>query len=397
MEQNIFSSLSLSNQLKICYDLLKARKTGIAPDLWTALAAKNWTGTDVKETTGELPLIIKTNGAPLLDYRIYGNMVQNGIPSPENPIQPQDCGEMTENMFDCTRIDGIIAGSFINQNGNIIKNNEYYISYPIYVTEEKTYTWRFNADSYNTTHTSPTVGFYDASNNLLSVALHNSGIKYFSFNIPNGCKYIRCSVFTRDNIQRQAMLNIGSSPKRYTDFGYKIPISSGSATTSIYLGEVPTTRNIKKMVLTGEESWIDSTIGSQKRYLVMLVDTAKNGSTTSAYCTHYAYEYTTTGTGFSVGSAGTGIYFRDNNYSSVTVWKTYLQQQYAAGTPVTVWYVLAEPETGIVNEPLRKIGDYADTVSMEQAQVQIPTNRGLTTIDVATTLKPSQAYIKYRG
>lgn len=85
--------------------------------------------------------------------------------------------------------------------------------------------------------------------------------------------------------------------------------------------------------------------------------------------------------------------------SSTTVeeLKSYLASQYAAGTPVCVWYVLKEPTTGIVNEPLRKIGDYADTVSMEQAQVQIPTNRGLTTIDVATTLKPSQAYIKYRG
>ena len=53
--------------------------------------------------------------------------------------------------------------------------------------------------------------------------------------------------------------------------------------------------------------------------------------------------------------------------------------------------------TGIVNEPLMKIGDYADTVSMEQAGVKIPTNRGNTVIDVETTLKPSEVYIKYRG
>lgn len=44
-----------------------------------------------------------------------------------------------------------------------------------------------------------------------------------------------------------------------------------------------------------------------------------------------------------------------------------------------------------------KIGDYADTLSMEQAGVQIPTANGSTTLDVETTVKPSEVYIKYCG
>ena len=44
----------------------------------------------------------------------------------------------------------------------------------------------------------------------------------------------------------------------------------------------------------------------------------------------------------------------------------------------------------------RMVGDYADTVSMEQAGVDIPTNNGNTVIDVETTLKPSEMYIKYQ-
>jgi hypothetical protein len=87
--------------------------------------------------------------------------------------------------------------------------------------------------------------------------------------------------------------------------------------------------------------------------------------------------------------------FRDTNQTTLADFKSYLAAQYAAGTPVTVWYVLDEPETDIVNEPLMKIGDYADTVSCEQAGVQIPTNKGSTTVDVDTTLKPSEVYIKY--
>ena len=81
---------------------------------------------------------------------------------------------------------------------------------------------------------------------------------------------------------------------------------------------------------------------------------------------------------------------------AVVDFKSYLAQQYTNGTPVTVWYVLATETTGIVNEPLRKIGDYADTVSYEQSQVSIPTLHGNTVIDVETTLKPSQMYIKYK-
>ena len=72
-------------------------------------------------------------------------------------------------------------------------------------------------------------------------------------------------------------------------------------------------------------------------------------------------------------------------------WKTYLRQQYANGTPVTVWYVLATEETGTLNEPLRKIGDYVDTIDSTQTSAQIPTSAGSTTISWAGSgLAPSE-------
>jgi hypothetical protein len=45
---------------------------------------------------------------------------------------------------------------------------------------------------------------------------------------------------------------------------YKIPISSASTTTPVYLGEVETTRAIKKLVLTGAttEIWVKSSSGA---------------------------------------------------------------------------------------------------------------------------------------
>ena len=100
---------------------------------------------------------------------------------------------------------------------------------------------------------------------------------------------------------------------------------------------------------------------------------------------------------FCLTSANGRLWIRNTDYSNASNFKTYLAKQYAAGTPVCVWYVLANEETGIVNEPLMKIGDYADTLSMEQAGVQIPTNKGSTTLDVLTAVKPSEVSLSYTG
>ena len=61
-------------------------------------------------------------------------------------------------------------------------------------------------------------------------------------------------------------------------------------------------------------------------------------------------------------------------------------------TPLTVWYVLADESTGILNEPLRKIGDNADTVS-----ATVPTLATAESITVDTTLKPSELHLTYHG
>ena len=59
--------------------------------------------------------------------------------------------------------------------------------------------------------------------------------------------------------------------------------------------------------------------------------------------------------------------------------REYLAAQYAAGTPVTVYYVLATPTTETVTAPT------------------IPTTGGTATIDVDTTVKPSEISLTYHG
>jgi hypothetical protein len=383
------------------YEILKASKTGIAPDMWTALAGKNWggagSGVETKELTGVPPLSFRADGTPLLDYLISGNMSQSGTPTPTTPIQPQETGERTGNLWD-----GNYENGSLNTDGTLNAPNNNYNTTMYIPTEEKNYTLSVICN-YDLGLRLLRVCFYNEDKNFISYvdspAFQGKDFFYeFNFTAPVNSKYLRFSYIFRAGIfDTNIMLNLGSEALPYEPYGYKIPISSASATTPIYLGEVETTRRIKKSVLDGTERW---TITSGKFYYITLPTYPINWL--AAITSHFEVREDISATGCArFGGTATNpqtsfIFNYDNGAGGITAWKSYLAQQYANGTPVTVWYVLATPETAVVNEPIRKIGDYADTVSYEQAGVQIPTNRGNTVIDVETTLKASEMYIKYQ-
>lgn len=182
---------------------------------------------------------------------------------------------------------------------------------------------------------------------------------------------------------------------------YKIPILSASTTTPIYLGEVQATRKIRKLLFDGTENW---TAHSSVSNLYRLdINDYLFSETNISICSHYKSIANTGAVGISNGETcfyyGTStariIYIKDENISTLADFKSYLAAQYAAGTPVTVWYVLANPETAVVNEPLMRIGYYADTLSYRQSGVNVPTADGLNIFDIDTTIKPSEVYLKY--
>ena len=74
--------------------------------------------------------------------------------------------------------------------------------------------------------------------------------------------------------------------------------------------------------------------------------------------------------------------------------KQFLADEYAAGHPVIVYYVMATPETTILNEPLMKVEDYADSAVYGS---NIPTRFGQNDIDVNTQIKPLKLDITYNA
>ena len=393
------------------------------PDDINTIPTANLTTLDVTEngtyyestpteiTSTSFPITLNNSlGTPLPDYLISGNMSQTGTPTPTTPIQPQEDGERTGNLYPLDesklhvgRIEN--DGTIDHEIGTLTVGTNS-ITYEVNVAWRGFYTdfiqvnenEKLTVSSTNSSTIAWSCNCYDENDNFLGKAPAQSTTSAKTFTLLTGTKKIRISVTSSDTTYTilRPMLNTGSTALPYEPYGYKLTISSANTTTPIYLGEVQSTRQIKKLVLTGNEAWHSSSryTGAMYAYLSQFPGIVANSP---IYCSHLiavsSISQYQRGTGF-CDMSSVNLWIFDTKTSTAD-FKAYLAAQYAAGTPVTIWYVLATPTTGIVNEPLRKIGDYADTVSYEQAGVSVPTLHGNTVIDVLTELKPSEMYIKY--
>lgn len=326
---------------------------------------------------------------------LKGQAVQSGTPTPDNPIMPEGTGDKTGNLFDYKTV---TVGKYINASGQEVTSSgsgEDALNHSDYIpiVAGTTYTFKCSK-AVNYTGATNAFCWFDSSKQLISRDLfdgeNGSNTILGIATAPTGAAYLIMNY--RGLHGNTAMLNSGSTPLPYEPYGIKIPISSANIATPVYLGEVETTRKIRKLVLTGDENWS----GSSK----FRIGLSGQIGTIAPICTHYrgvttsSYGDLADGRITVNGGIGLTLAICDIvNQSSLTAWKSYLAAQYAAGTPVTVWYVLATEQTGIVNEPLMKIGDYADTVS----DITIPVTAGGDTISIDTTVQPSEVTVNYKG
>lgn len=332
---------------------------------------------------------------------LVGNMSQTGTPTPQNPIQPSETGERTNNLFDY-QTGTPTAYKYLDENGNEVVVAELA---PWYITD-----YIPIPDGVLSVTLSkigggvPAMCAYDASKNYITGIRYNTGSAVTKVDITltssTPIRFIRFSYFLGntgyDDISSK-MLNTGSTALPYEPYGYKIPILSNGTTTPVYLGQVQSERQIYKLVLTGQEAWTLLERDTGRTVFSM----ALTSGSTVCVCSHIEYKatYTSELNRVVIPNTKDKLYISIDNTllgettPSASDFQTYLATQYSNGTPVCVWYVLATPTTGIVNEPLRKIGDYADTVS----DITIPTTTGKDTFDVLTTLKPSEVELTYTG
>lgn len=395
------------------YDILKANRLKKESDPWLCILGEAWMSSeeDYKEYTALVPYTFIGNGQPLVSWMIKGNTVQSSTPTPTVPIQPSECGDMSSNLWSYhpdTTSGGVRLlwdGEKINYSNTCTRSANSIMTIDL---KKGTYTLKVNANRIPVKNDFSCIDIYHPSSGLFKRIINEDAVNgkvtfTLDDDLSNVSLRIRLNKGTNyDGFEIRPMLNIGETSLPYDVYGqYKIPISSANTTTPIYLGEVQSTRQIKKLVLTGSEMWYLYSAGNIHQFYTQ--DMRLGGvALSSAYSTIAPYGMTANNRKGNYGcypvTSGDEIAFQmygsKADFPTQTEWKSYLTAQYAAGTPVIIWYVLATPTTDIVNEPLRKIGDYADSIS---DVISIPTVRGENVFDVDTEVKPSEVYIKYKN
>ena len=359
-----------------------------------------------EQTYTKFPIVLRTTEQSIPIWSMDGNTKTSGTASPQNPVDVNGVGVRTKNLLDYSFVtstryvtvtpitNGInLAGTYFAEiNIALEVGTTYYMSWAENIISGSVNTmWRvqYTDDTYST--------------------FINSGVAF----TPE--KEIAKVLFYVNSTNTQAsvditnlMLNTGTAPLPYEPHGYKIPLSSnGTALSPMYLTEqlmkiddtadslVSTgtaTYQIGSYELTGQENWYIYEAAAATPYPIYQFYTSglnlNGNSGESAYCTIAPYGFTTSTRqngeyGAYMVSSGADIglqmYGSKSQFPDVTAWQTYLQQQYANGTPVTVWYILATPTTETVTVP------------------SIPTTSGLNTIDVNTSVKPSKMSLTYDG
>ena len=353
--------------------------------------------------TGVPPITFDgSTGEPLVSWTILGNGSQSGSPTPDNPVMPEFVGVRTGNLLDFNALKSANSGILIVPESQTSISVDNLLTINGEPNEKYTMISNGFGSTSGTADANRSVCFQTASGtnavfrgHPVTVTTDNTGILKIGF------------FSSRDNATQY--LNGGSHvwlvkgndiTIPYEPYGWAEKITCAGQTTPVYLGQVSTVRRIRKLVLTGNNpsAWTMTEQQQTGRRRVYLGGAVSEGENIGFICTHYAAAspntaYPNNGY-FSINASGTLI-FGIANDGTKDEFVQFLADQYAAGNPVMVWYVLAEPTTEIINEPLCKIGTYADELNSTDAAVTIPTAEGQNTLTVDTDLQPSEMTITY--
>ena len=368
------------------------------------------------ETFTTLPHEVIGDGTAISAWSLKGNMTQSGTPTPSNPIYPSECGEKTANLLNITEksyqfsfnnATANVKGCNITFTGScgveISRNNATWKNNNDFWLDAGTYTIKLGEERvYQSGYASYLIKYDDDTN----IGSMQTQLNVITFTIDERTHfYIGFYIYNKnfgDGDSWIFMLNEGSTALPYEPSDmYKIPILSNGNTYPIYLSEPirkigdyadtinsdgTVTRNIYKLIWTGAETGWRSVSGVCFNQEIT-PDYLRVPNKNTLICTHYK-SINQVSSASAVGDGqcslyNTGgsqrMYFKDVNISSTDAFMQYLADQYAAGTPITVWYVLAT----------------ATTESF--TPVTIPTSGTAQTFDVDTTLKPSEVSLTYHG
>lgn len=206
------------------YETLKAAKIGAAPDVFTTLRAqiapfaKGGSAPTEKELEDTPPLSFTGNGEPLIDWNISGK--SGGV------------GNKTKNIYNTAET--VWANATKNDSG---ESSTSYTSH---------YTTNFTIVEENTTYY--IVGLLGSSEYAHRIYYYNNNKEWIgrssallynerTFTTPPNCAYIQIQVTVNVVNTNSWCIYVGDNEKAYEPYGYKIPVTCGGETKTIYLDE----------------------------------------------------------------------------------------------------------------------------------------------------------------
>ena len=338
-------------------------------------------GYEPAELTGTLPLTFRSNGTALLDYRIYGNTVETTVKTAN--LVPLTTQKTATGSGITVTIDdsGVwhVTGTAL-QDVNFLFDLEEVFIVPVALDYGgKGVIQFFNSvamDDGSGDETARVLFYYgNFQRDYMGLHIQNRSITQYSDLANKGvdrlgiwvkqgitCDFTLSPMVVDDGIVHDEYIlpeitEIQGVGVRVDITGLSEPLCGiQTYTDSLDLSTGILTRRIKKLVLTGEERYIKDSSADYLYYIYVI-----HMLHTNCFCSHLMST-----TGYPKQKEGCSTY---NNASIVylnfganvmntqpsgntpTGLQEYLSAQYAAGTPVTLWYVLAEPDVSTIPIP----------------------------------------------
>ena len=335
--------------------------------------------------------LLNCKGVDLIDYKLYGNSVQNGTPTPTTPVEVESVGERTKNFIDITKLeDGTIATTSGKDyaTSNRWRTNFFYLS-------AGTYTSSIGGDlqsggvlhKYSSPNDSSWLGsvsFAAITNvngrNVRTVTLDEDCYVRLVF-LPTGSQ----TMTKEDVVSSKPQLELNSVATDYESY-YKIPVkvSNGTEeiTTNIYLKEPlrktgnyadyidfengKVVRNIKEIDMSTLTYFMAGS--NQQLWATDINNRLLTGG--ECLCSTYSYVILSTPNALKVGQI----------CSITTSKRFYLHRGESEVTPTgTMYYILETPIEEDIELP------------------NIPTIKGTTILSIDTKTQPSSLEVVYTG
>ena len=194
---------------------------------WSNEVLLGITGINLNENTSKQNKFTLENCANtnLVNYRIYGDSLQSGTPTPDDSIEIQSVGDKTKNLIDYRQFKPYGSGTIVLLDNGIEYTGSYYVSIDgSHLVSGQTYTMSWNYESVDELLPFWRIKYTD---NTYSTAVR-SGV---STTIPTDKKVESLLIYPEitDTVHTTKLTNIqleeGTTATNYEPYGYKIPIT----------------------------------------------------------------------------------------------------------------------------------------------------------------------------